>query len=75
MSVLAAYIRPSSNSEIVKVQFTALTSRFLTLSLLFHLGALYSFMDMMQVNLLASTDQDKGHLYTRHSHPLCSSGG
>ncbi|XP_010315199.1 protein DWD HYPERSENSITIVE TO UV-B 1 isoform X1 [Solanum lycopersicum] len=45
MSVLAAYIRPSSNSEIVKV------------------------------NLLASTDQDKGHLYTRHSHPLCSSGG
>lgn len=45
MSVLAAYIRPSSNSEIVKV------------------------------NLLASTDQDKGHSYTRHSHPLCSSGG
>ncbi|KAM3377285.1 hypothetical protein P3S68_009698 [Capsicum galapagoense] len=45
MSVLAAYIRPSSNSEIVKV------------------------------NLLASNDQDKGHSYTRHSHPLCSSGG
>ncbi|KAM3291464.1 hypothetical protein P3S67_019753 [Capsicum chacoense] len=45
MSVLAAYIRPSSNSEIVKV------------------------------NLLASSDQDKGHSYTRHSHPLCSSGG
>lgn len=45
MSVLAAYIRPSSNSEIVKV------------------------------NLLASSDQDKGHSYTRHSHPVCGSGG
>ncbi|MCD9637526.1 hypothetical protein HAX54_020860 [Datura stramonium] len=45
MSVLAAYIRPSSNSEIVKV------------------------------NLLASSDQDKGHSYPRHSPPLFSSGG
>ncbi|KAK4340178.1 hypothetical protein RND71_041640 [Anisodus tanguticus] len=45
MSVLAAYIRPSSNSEIVKV------------------------------NLLASSDQDKGYSHTRHSHPLASSGG
>ncbi|XP_019256167.1 PREDICTED: uncharacterized protein LOC109234577 isoform X3 [Nicotiana attenuata] len=44
MSVLAAYIRPSSNSEIVKV------------------------------NLLVSSDQDKGYSYTRH-HPLFSSGG
>ncbi|CAN4112127.1 unnamed protein product [Withania somnifera] len=45
MSILATYIRPSSNSEIVKV------------------------------NLLASSDQDKGHSGTWHSHPLCSSGG
>ncbi|KAL3843875.1 hypothetical protein ACJIZ3_001278 [Penstemon smallii] len=45
MSILAAYIRPSSNSEIVKV------------------------------NLLASSDQDKSHSYTQQCHSVNGMGG
>ena len=76
MSILAAYVRPSSNSEIVKVNFGIQSSLNVSSFTFNSEGYAWQFQLILQVNLLASNDYfEKVHLYSRFSHPLHGLGG
>lgn len=72
MSFLAAYTRPSSVSEIVKVSKA--------IQYVGHILSTISFSRMLmpcnlQVNLLASNDQCRGHSHRLHPQPSFGRGG
>lgn len=73
MSILAAYSRPGSNSEILKVLILSVT--FIHASAVVYIFNISIYLILLQVNLLASSDYDKEYLCKEKRVQSCSMGG